>query len=107
MPPEEELTPEQREIMARFEEGLREHFQNLPQPDEMVEMIEQQTVARIREGLRVRGVPEEWWEHRLIEVEAHVTEGDGAMTFEVEIPEDFQRWMQRRPIYYDPGRPPV
>lgn len=110
--PDEELTPEQQEALEAFERGIREFATRpigevLPPVEEMIPMVEEQMRGRIREGLRQRGIPEEWWEHRLIEIEAEVTEVGDVLGFQVMIPEDLQRWMQRRPVRYDPGRPPV
>lgn len=93
------------EQLRAFADGIGE--ERVLDTEETRRLVEEQTAEKLADGLRARGVPEEWWAHRLIDVEAEVTQVGEALGFQVTVPADLQHWMQRPVVRYDPGRPPV
>lgn len=71
----------------------------------LLETVRDQYRDALRRQLRARAVPEERVELLLVEVEAVVAEDPRAI--EMEVPAEVLELMERPPVRYDPGLPPV
>lgn len=107
----DDLTPEQEEVVREFEADLKrfaeESLLGEPQtPEQLAAGVTEMMRDQLERELRRRAVPEEWWVHLLVDVEAEAAE-QGAVFITVNVPEEIRAWMQRPIVRYRPGQAPV
>ncbi len=114
-PEELRLSPKAQEVKRAFEEALAEMSENVigeGSEEAFRQAFEDETLRAFRRELEARGCPEEKIVELLSEVEiqpADAEPGDASfiVRFDFWLPTEMQDWLDRRPVRYDPGVPPV
>lgn len=112
----DDLPPEARAAAERFAEALEEvanrGIDEGVDADVFREAFEAETIRAFRAQLEVRACPDEKIAELLSEVEfepvpAEPGDPGYVVRFDFWLPTEMQDWLQRRPVVYDAGKPPV